>query len=127
MAIDFAYRDPEGRVQVLDWKTGKERGVDHTQVGIYSLYAQQKWSVPPEAVTGGLIYLVGGGGAERVSVSADPASLEGCRTAMRDSIAAMRAALVDPARNAAVEDAFPRHEQREACRRCPFRRPCGRL
>jgi hypothetical protein len=127
VAVDFAYRDQDGRVRILDWKTGKERGVDHTQVGIYTLYAQQKWGVSADGVLGGLVYLVGNGSAERVSVAADPAALEGCQAAMRASIAGMRASLVDPGRNLAAEDAFPRLEAREACRRCPFRRPCGRL
>jgi hypothetical protein len=129
VAVDFAYRDADGRVHVLDWKTGKERGVDHVQVGIYALYAQQKWSVPPEQVVGGLVYLVGNGvpGGERVSVAADPAALSACTETMRASIGAMRAALEDPARNVAREEAFPRLDDRDACRRCPFRRPCGRL
>ena len=39
----------------------------------------------------------------------------------------VQAALADPARNVAREDAFPRIEDRASCRRCPFRRPCGRL
>jgi hypothetical protein len=46
---------------------------------------------------------------------------------MRTSIAAMRAALRDPARNVAELEAFPQMEERERCRRCPYRRPCGRL
>jgi PD-(D/E)XK nuclease superfamily protein len=128
VAIDFAYRDADGRVQVLDWKTGRERGVDHVQVGIYALYAQRKWGVPPDGVVGGLVYLAGeGDAAERVSVAADPAALEACQATMRGSIAEMRAALVDPARNVARLEAFPMVEDREVCRRCPFRRPCGRL
>jgi hypothetical protein len=129
VAVDFAYRDADGRVHVLDWKTGKERGVDHVQVGIYALYAAQKWSVPPEAVTGGLVYLVANGapGGERVSVAADAAALERCTAEMRRSIAEMKAALADPARNVARIEAFPMLEARDACRRCPFRRPCGRL
>jgi hypothetical protein len=129
VAVDFAYRDAEGRVHLLDWKTGKERGVDHVQVGIYALYAQQKWSVSPEQVVGGLVYLVGNGvpGGERVSVAADPAALSACTEAMRASIGAMRAALEDPARNLAREEAFPRLDDRGECRRCPFRRPCGRM
>jgi hypothetical protein len=129
VAVDFAYRDAEGRVHVLDWKTGKERGVDHVQVGIYALYAKQKWGVPTDAVVGGLVYLVANGapGGERVSVAADDAALARCTAAMRGSIAAMKGALEDPSRNLAREDAFPRLEQRESCRRCPFRRPCGRL
>ncbi len=129
VAVDFAYRDRDGRVHLLDWKTGKERGVDHVQVGIYALYARQKWSVPGEGVAGGLVYLVGNGtpGGERVTVAADPATLDACQREMRASIQEMRAALADPARNAAREDGFPRLEDRDGCRRCPFRRPCGRL
>jgi PD-(D/E)XK nuclease superfamily len=129
VAVDFAYRDADGRVHVLDWKTGKERGVDHVQVGIYALYAAQKWSVPADAVTGGLVYLVANGapGGERVSVAADAGALERCTGEMRGSIARMRAALADPERNVARMEAFPMLEERDACRRCPFRRPCGRL
>ncbi len=131
VAVDFAYRDAEGRVHLLDWKTGKERGVDHTQVAIYALYAQRKWGVPTDGVVGGLVYLAAGApgaGAERVSVAADRAALDRCTAEMRASIAEMRGALADPGRNVAREEAsFPRLEPRDACRRCPFRRPCGRL
>jgi hypothetical protein len=129
VAVDFAYRDADGRVHVLDWKTGKERGVDHVQVGIYALYAQQKWKVRPDEVVGGLVYLAANGtpGGERVSVAADEAALQACTAAMRESIGAMRAALEDPTRNVAREEAFPRLDDRGECRRCPFRRPCGRL
>jgi len=129
VAVDFAYRDREGRVHLLDWKTGKERGVDHVQVGIYALYAREKWRVPESGVAGGLVYLVANGtpGGERVTVAADPAALEACKGEMRASIAGMKAALADPSRNVAREDAFPRVEERDSCRRCPFRRPCGRL
>jgi PD-(D/E)XK nuclease superfamily protein len=129
VAVDFAYRGKDGRVHILDWKTGKERGVDHVQVGTYALYARQKWAVPDGGVAGGLVYLVGNGapGGERVTVSADPATLEACRAEMRASIAGMKSALEDPARNLAREDAFPRQDDRESCRRCPFRRPCGRM
>jgi hypothetical protein len=129
VAVDFAYRDADGRVHVLDWKTGKERDVDHTQVGIYALYAGQKWNVPAEEVRGGLVYLVPNGapGGEVVPVAADVAALEACQAKMRASIAEMRAALADPAKNVAVEEAFPRPAARDVCARCAFRRPCGRL
>ena len=129
VAIDFAFRDPDGRIHVLDWKTGKERGVDHTQVGIYALYAQRKWGVPMDGVLGGLVYLVqpAGAAAERVSVAADEAALAACMAEMRASIAGMKALLEDPDRNVARSGAFPQVDERSACRRCPFRRPCGRL
>ena len=82
-----------------------------------------------DGVVGGLVYLVGEGGAggERVSVAADADTLDRCRLAMRSSIAEMKSTLADPTRNVAREDAFPRLEDRGQCRRCPFRRPCGRL
>lgn len=129
VAVDFAYRDAEGRVHLLDWKTGKERGVDHTQVASYALYARQKWDVRPDGVVGGLVYLVQDGDrpAERTSVAADEPALEACRELMRGSIAEMRSALVDREKNVARVEDFPQIEDRERCRRCPFRRPCGRL
>jgi hypothetical protein len=128
-AVDFAYRDRDGRVHLLDWKTGRERGIDHVQVGTYALYARQKWDVLPDGVVGGLVYLVQEGGrpAERVDVKADEATLESCRGTMRSSIAAMKATLADPSRNRADIEAFPQVTERAACSRCPFRRPCGRL
>jgi hypothetical protein len=129
LAVDFAYRDRDGRVHLLDWKTGRERGVDHVQVGTYALYARQKWDAPPEGVVGGLVYLVQEAGrpAERVDVRADAATLEACREEMRGSIAAMKAVLSDRERNQARIEDFPQIEDRAACGRCPFRRPCGRL
>jgi hypothetical protein len=127
-AVDFAYRDQDGRVNLLDWKTGKAREVDHVQVGTYALYARQKWGAPPDGVVGGLVYLAPDGGpAVRVDVKADEATLESCRQTMRGSIGAMKQVLADPARNQAVIEAFPQIQDRDACRRCPFRRPCGRL
>ncbi len=126
VAIDFAYRDADERVHVLDWKTGREREVDRTQVGIYALYARRKWGVPEDAVVGGLVYLAGGRG-DRLDVQADAAALAGCQEEMRRSIGAMREALEDPAGNVARIERFPQIAERDRCRRCPFRRPCGRL
>jgi len=126
VAVDFAYVDSEGRVNLLDWKTGKERGADHTQVAIYALYAKDKWGMGPDQVVGGLVYL-GAGGAPRVDVVADPDALDACRAEMRQSIQGMKQLLDDPAQNRASVERFPQLEARDACRRCPFRRPCGRL
>jgi PD-(D/E)XK nuclease superfamily protein len=130
VAVDFAYRDADGRVHVLDWKTGKERAVDHVQVGLYALYARKKWGIALDGVVGGLVYLAPNGtsaGGERVDVAADSTALDACQAQMRGSIAGMKALLADPARNVAAPERFPQRAEREACRRCPFRRPCGRL
>jgi hypothetical protein len=126
VAIDFAFTDADGRIHLLDWKTGRERDVDHTQIGIYALYARQKWGASPDGVVGGLVYLSTPAG-ERVSASADPGSLEACQAEMRASIGAMRERLADPEKNEAREESFPPRDEPAACRRCPFRRPCGRM
>jgi hypothetical protein len=126
VAVDFAYTDADGRIHVLDWKTGREREVDHTQVGIYALYAQQKWGAAPDQVVGSLVYLSRPGG-DRVSVGADAAALDACKEQMRRSIAAMRERLDDASRNVATIGRFPQLPERASCARCAFRRPCGRL
>ena len=126
VAVDFAFTDAQGVVHVVDWKTGREREVDHTQVGIYALYAQQKWGASPEGVAGELVYLAAPG-AERVTVRADPPALEACRQEMRRSIGAMQERLEDPPRNLARLDRFPQLAEPTSCARCAFRRPCGRL
>ena len=110
VAIDFAYRDEDERVHVLDWKTGKERGADHMQVAQYALYAQRKWQVAPESVVGGLVYL--GSGADRVDVAVDAPALEAAQARMRESIAGMKERLDDPLRNAASRERFPQIEDR---------------
>ncbi len=125
VALDFAFRDQEGRTQILDWKTGKERHVDQTQLGIYALYAQQKWGVLPEQIVGGLVYLAAG--AEPASVNGGALALGQCEQEMRQSIGTMRGVLENPAENRAHMEAFPQRENREACKRCAFRRPCGRI
>ncbi len=126
VAVDFAFADDEGVIHLLDWKTGRERGVDHTQLAIYALYAGQKWGAPPEGVRGGLVYLVAARG-DCVTTAVDPAALEACKDEMRRSIADMRARLDDAPANLARLERFPQLSAPDACRRCPFRRPCGRI
>jgi CRISPR/Cas system-associated exonuclease Cas4 (RecB family) len=125
VALDFAFHDADGQTQILDWKTGKEREVDHMQVAVYALYAMQKWGIPLERLAAGLVYLTTGG--ERVEAKADRAVLSTCEEEMRQSIRAMRELLDDPAENLARIEQFPQVEDRDVCKRCTFRRPCGRL
>jgi hypothetical protein len=62
-----------------------------------------------------------------VDVAVDAPALEAAQARMRESIAGMKARLDDPLRNAASKERFPQIEDRDACQRCPFRRPCGRM
>ncbi len=125
VAIDFAYRDAIGQTHILDWKTGAEKETDHAQVGIYTLFAQNRWGAAPNGVTGELVYLARA--ATRRSVEVDDGALDNCRTLMRTSIGAMKRVLRDPVANTAHIDDFAQTEDRDECKRCPFRRPCRRL
>lgn len=119
---DFAYRDGE-RVVLVDWKTGRPRPEDREQVQGYALFAQARWGARPADVVARLVYLAAG---EEVDVGVGPGDLESFLSLFRSSVGAMRASLVDPARNIARRDDFPMLEDAARCGHCPFQRLCGR-
>ncbi len=126
VAVDLAYRDGEGRIHIVDWKTGQEREVDRVQVGVYGLHARQKWNVAPEQVVGELVYLAAPG-SPTVAVPIDAAAIAATESVMRDSMSAMRARLDDAERNRTCVERFPQLPEPARCSRCAFRRPCGRM
>ena len=52
LRMDLAYRDHEGRVVIVDWKTGRREGrFNEIQVAGYALYAtEQRWVSSPEEI-----------------------------------------------------------------------------
>ena len=126
VAVDFAYRDADGLVHILDWKTGQERDVDHVQVGVYALHARKAWGAAPEQVVGELVYLAAPG-SPSVSVAAGAEAVARTEEVMRGSMAAMRELLDDVPGNKARLSRFPQLAEPGRCAHCPFRRPCGRL
>ena len=60
LRMDLAYRDRDGRVVIVDWKTGRSEGrFNEVQVAGYALYATEKgWVGDPEEITTELNYLV---------------------------------------------------------------------
>ncbi len=121
VAPDFAFRTGEGTVRLLDWKTGKPRDKDRSQVRGYTLFAEDKWDVDPATVRAELHYL---GQGEVVEVPVAPEDLDAFRAEMRGSIETMQAGLVDVAGNVADPDAFPPVAEPRACSRCNFRGAC---
>lgn len=121
-APDFAFRTAEG-VEVVDWKTGRQRESDREQLLGYALYAGETWGVAPEGIRCTLVYLPD---LEEEAVLVDPPGLKAFRGRMAASIAKMRELLADAPSNVAREEDFPRTANRDACGRCPFRRPCLR-
>ncbi len=119
---DFAFR--EGEVTVLvDWKTGKPRDEDREQVRGYALFAAAKWKAAIDKVRARLVYLPSN---QVIEVGVSPPELDEFRAHFRDSVAKMKALLVDPDRNVGIKDAFPLTEDLSQCRRCAFQKACGR-
>lgn len=119
---DLAYRRADGDVCIVDWKTGAFHDEpDPVQLACYALYATGAWGATPEAVVTVEYNLREGKRHER---RVDAGRLDEVRSAMRESIAAMRAVLRDVARNVADEEAFPMTDEVESCGLCPFKQPC---
>ena len=59
LRMDLAYRDPAGRVVIVDWKTGRGEGrFSEVQLAGYALYAsEQGWAKSPEEIQTELAYL----------------------------------------------------------------------
>jgi hypothetical protein len=122
VAPDFGFWSPEGRLGLVDWKTGGAHGDGAAfQLGCYALYAREVLGVAPAQVD---LYEVNlrepqvtrhHWGAER---------LEDVREQLRLSIRSMKAYLADPEANVAVITDFERTEDLRLCRWCNFRAVC---
>lgn len=124
--LDALVDDGRGGSVVIDWKTGAshERESISTQLGIYGLYCEKVFGVPPERITTMHVNLRSGT-QERHPV--DREVLQGARAFILESAREMRALLSDARENQARIEEFPMlPEGSRSCGRCPFRRTCGR-
>ena len=123
LRMDLAYRDKDGRVVIVDWKTGRNEGrFNEVQVAGYALYAaEQGWVQQPEEISTELSYLVI---PKAVRRSVDGKKIEHARRFIEKSAANMKALLIDPLGNLARLEDFPMIDRPSVCRRCSFRRLC---
>ena len=120
--LDAAFRDDEGCVVIVDWKTGRAPDPDHSmQVATYVLYAAETWGADPTRVETKLAQLATG---QTRSVRLSARALEAAVSRIRASIRDMQQLLASPERNEAREQGFPPVNAVRACRRCNFRRVC---
>ncbi len=123
LRMDLAYRNPSGRVVIVDWKTGRGEGrFNEVQLAGYALYAsEQGWVREPEELQTELAYLVL---PRYVRRSVDRKKLDHARAFIEKSAGTMKALLLDPAANLARLEDFPMIDRPQVCRRCNFRRLC---
>jgi len=123
LRMDLAFRDREGRVVIVDWKTGRGEGrFNEIQVAGYALYATERgWVGSPEEITTELNYLVVPKAVRRcVTIK----KVEHARNFIVRSAGTMKALLVDPLENVGRLEDFPMVDRPRVCRRCNFRRLC---
>lgn len=119
-APDFGYWSRDGRLHLVDWKTGGGNGAA-LQLGGYALYALEVLGVDLGRVDLSEVNLREGA---VTSHPWDTASLDRVRDHIRLSVRSMKAYLADPAANLAREADFEKTENLRICRWCSFRGVC---
>jgi PD-(D/E)XK nuclease superfamily protein len=121
-APDFGFWTDEGRLALVDWKTGGSRAAAAAfQLGCYALYAREVLGVPPAKID---LLEVNLREPEVTPHRWDDERLEAVREKVRLSIRAMKAYLADAEANAALEADFERTEELRICRWCNYRAVC---
>lgn len=123
LRMDLAYRADDGRVVIVDWKTGRGEGrFNEVQLAGYALCAvEHGWVQEPEQILTELAYLAI---PRYVRRSVDRAKLAHARSFIAKSARNMKALLLDPASNLARLEDFPMIDRPRVCRRCNYRRLC---
>ena len=122
VAPDFGYWTAQGRLTLVDWKTGGANSEGAAfQLGCYALYANEVLGVPPARVD--LLE------ANLREPTVTPhhwsdARLEEVKEQLRLSVRSMKAYLANPEANVAVMANFERTEELRICRWCNFRAVC---
>ena len=122
IAPDFGFWDADGRLTLVDWKTGaSDADATAFQLGCYALYAREVLDVEPARVE---LLEVNLREPTVTPLAWDDGRLDAVRDQLRLSIRSMRAYLLDPVANVARLEDFERTEELRICRRCNFRVVC---
>lgn len=125
-AVDFAFSTPEGKLRIIDWKTGAEKAdALRLQLACYALFAMAKWHTPLAGILVEGVFLAEGARVSRYPM--EPALLAEAKETILSSSAAMRGMLADAVSNHAVEDDFPCTDKDYICQRCNFRELCPKM
>ena len=119
---DFAFREREGTVQLIEWKTGLSARSHEAQVIGSALFVQSRHGVRQPSIRATVVLL--SSGVEQ-PIPLTPAATARFHALFSSSVTSMRSVLGNPKKNVPLgEAAFPPALDPAACARCPFRRPC---
>jgi len=122
VAPDFGFWTPDGRLGLVDWKTGGSHLEGAAfQLGCYALYAREVLDVKAAQVD---LYEVNLREPKVTAHRWDDGRVEDVKERLRLSVRSMKAYLADPAANVAVITDFERTEDLRICRWCNFRAVC---
>ncbi len=114
-----------GIIHIIDWKTGDVTREDiRHQVGVYRLYASQKYRIAEQNIHVALAEL--GGTGQSVDPPGGAPLLEEAREFIQHSARSMLERLEDKAYNTATIKNFPMTDNLSLCQDCGFKRACWR-
>jgi hypothetical protein len=121
---DFAWRDDDDRVVMVDWKTGIPRhDEEDTQLAVYGMFARRAWGLGSDHMRALAVYLGRGEVRER---RVDLGDLKDAEQTIVASLQRMRELAGDDPTTPESQGRFPMTDDLEHCRRCAFRRVCDR-
>jgi CRISPR/Cas system-associated exonuclease Cas4 (RecB family) len=125
VSLDLCYKEDD-KIIIVDWKTGRPSDKPAPmQLATYALYAQDKWSCPPENLRLKEINLPHQIAHE---FTFSQQETENTRALIKGCIADTQAMCKDIANNVPKdEEEFPLAENESACRFCNFKEICPRF
>jgi PD-(D/E)XK nuclease superfamily len=122
MAPDFGFWNDDGRLALVDWKTGGSTPDGAAfQLGCYALYASEVLGVAPAKVD---LFEANLREPEVTQLTWTDERLTAIKEQLRLSVRSMKAYLVDPSANVAAIADFEKAEDLRICKWCNFRAVC---
>ncbi len=120
--LDFAYRQKDGTVQIIDWKSGQSGGEpDSLQLNVYGYYASEVWELRDENIQ---LTIYNVAREEEFTHQFSSKAKRETRQQILANVREMKEILVEPEENKARKEDFPKIENDNFCRHCEYRLIC---
>jgi hypothetical protein len=120
---DVAWREADGQIVLVDWKTGQLSQADAVQLAVYGLFADRVWGQRAGGITAHDVYL---DAAQTTSFGIADAELERAVAYIDQSVAQMRTLVARPSGAPLEASRFAMTQDLSRCAKCCFRRVCKR-